>query len=65
MTTHTANHTLRFEMSLVPAAFVQRPLALHRATAPTAAQPDWLERLATWAERQPRHHHLGSWMLQR
>jgi hypothetical protein len=65
MTTHTANHTLRFETSLVRAAFVQRPLAPQRAPAKTAAQPDWLERLAAWAERQPMHHHLGSWMLQR
>lgn len=21
----------------------------------------WIDRLAAWADRQPRHHHLGRW----
>jgi len=30
----------------------------HRsATSPMS----WMERLATWADRQPQHHRLGSW----
>lgn len=31
----------------------------------SAAISQWLERLALWAERQPMHHHLGSYMLPR
>jgi hypothetical protein len=27
-----------------------------------AAAPGWLERLAQWAERQPPHHRLGSYL---
>jgi hypothetical protein len=38
-----------------PAA--SRPLPARRA----ATHRSWLDRLAAWAERQPRHHHLGRW----
>ena len=27
----------------------------------SAATADWMERLATWAKRQPVHHRMGSW----
>jgi hypothetical protein len=36
----------------------------HREVAlATIAAPGWLERLADWAERQPPHHRLGSYLL--
>jgi hypothetical protein len=28
----------------------------------SATAPGWLERLAQWAERQPQHHRLGSYL---
>lgn len=59
MNAHTAPHELR-----LPALSV----ALHlprRATAPPStadvAKPGWMDRLASWAERQPVHHRLGSY----
>ncbi len=57
MSTHTAPFgidlpSLRHALHLAPTA--RRPA---RAAAPTLP---WLERLAAWAERQPRHHHVGS-----
>jgi hypothetical protein len=63
MTTHIANLTLRFQMSPPRTVLVQRPQAVSRVPQTTAATPGWLDRLAAWSERQPMHHHLGSWML--
>jgi len=40
----------------------RRPSA-RRAAAPSApaTPPDWLSRLAAWAESQPAHRRLGCW----
>jgi hypothetical protein len=60
MNARTADHGLRFKTPGTPLAALRRP------TAPaTAARTDWMERLAAWAERQPNHHRLGSWLLMR
>ena len=40
------------------------PRALPEPAA-SLARPSWLARLATWAERQPMHHRLGSYTLGR
>ena len=64
MTTHTAEIGRHFDMPRATRALAQRFMPLDRQAA--AARPDWLTRLATWAERQPNHHRLGScWTLQR
>lgn len=41
--------------------FARRPAT--PVPAPTTAAPraGWMARLAAWAERQPLHHHAGSW----
>ena len=54
-------HTLRAALHLP-----QRPILLAspgpmKSSAPT----DWLERLAIWSERQPMHHHMGSYTQRR
>jgi hypothetical protein len=65
MTTHTADLGHRFDTAHAARALAQRFLPLDHASA-SAARPDWLTRLAAWAERQPNHHRLGScWTLQR
>lgn len=28
-----------------------------------AIRRGWIERLAAWADRQPRHHRLGTWTM--
>ena len=65
MTAHTANFGLRLDASRAAgsprAAFVPSS----RAPVVTDTATDWLTRLAAWAERQPQHHRLGSWLLQR
>jgi hypothetical protein len=58
MSTHTAHfgfglHGLRARLHMPPATRAGQ-------RAPAAPATPWLERLAAWAERQPRHHHLGS-----
>jgi hypothetical protein len=58
MTAHTADFGRRFDAPRAARAPAQRARPLD---APTASRPDWLTRLATWAERQPNHHRLGSW----
>ncbi len=32
------------------------------ASGRAVSQPGWLERLAAWADQQPSHRRLGSWM---
>jgi hypothetical protein len=39
------------------------PAALKRSALPRPAAAGWLERLAGWAERQPQHHRLGSYLV--
>lgn len=34
-----------------------------RSALPMPAAAGWLERLAGWAERQPQHHRLGSYLV--
>lgn len=41
-------------------AAAARCSATPAARAP-ARRLGWIERLAAWAERQPRHHQLGRW----
>jgi hypothetical protein len=65
MTTHTADFGLRFETSPTAAYRPARAMPMDRSASAAAARPDWLTRLALWAERQPQHHRLGSWTLHR
>ena len=62
MTAHSADFGRRFDTPRAARALTQRSLPLDAAT---ASRPDWLTRLAAWAERQPNHHRLGSWTLLR
>jgi hypothetical protein len=65
MTTHTAH--LGFHLDASHAARPMRPLFMPVSQTPVAqnVRVDWLTRLADWAERQPQHHRLGCWTLQR
>jgi hypothetical protein len=58
-------HVAHFGLSMRRVASLPLPQRmLTRALARPAAVgqgPDWLERLATWAEHQPVHHRLGSY----
>ena len=65
MTTHTANHGFHFKTLRAGLGVVTRPATQDPRRAETAARADWMERLAAWAERQPNHRRLGSWMLMR
>lgn len=56
MNTHTAPHRFSFDLPR-PAL---RPINLERVPALSVALASTLERLAAWAERQPLHHHMGS-----
>lgn len=66
MHSHTVRHgtslnTLRAVLHVPkPALPFTRP-----AQAACAPAPGWLERLARWAERQPVHHRMGSYLLRR
>lgn len=62
MTTHTAHYGFSFS-SL--SGVLHLPRWPQRATRPAERGLGWLERLALWAERQPVHHRLGSYMLRR
>ena len=66
MSTHTVHHGFSFSQLL---GALNGPRATVRPTAattlPSAERSDWLTRLATWAERQPAHHRLGSYMVHR
>ncbi|MCZ4315836.1 hypothetical protein O4H66_20750 [Comamonadaceae bacterium G21597-S1] len=62
MTTLAAPNSLGF----TPARSAQRR-ALN-ASSPVAAassRGSWIERLADWADRQPVHRRVGSWVLYR
>ena len=60
MNTRTADRGLHFNTPRAALDLQQR-----RASPAPATRTDWMERLAAWAERQPNHHRLGSWMLMR
>ena len=57
MNTRTVLHGFSFELPR-PAS---RPMPDARGAVKTAVPADWMERLASWAERQPAHHRMGSW----
>ena len=65
MTTRIADHGFHFKTLRTAFGLVQYPTAQDRPRAQTATLTDWMARLAAWAERQPNHHRLGSWMLMR
>jgi hypothetical protein len=65
MNARTADYGLRFPAAQVAQGLRQPSLPRARAAIETVARPDWIDRLAAWAERQPSHHRLGSWMLMR
>lgn len=50
---------LRGTLQLLPQ---RMPRAVAMAPAGRFSQPGWIERLAKWAERQPVHHRLGSYV---
>ncbi|MDP1735402.1 MAG: hypothetical protein Q8L44_13675 [Sulfuritalea sp.] len=41
--------------------FANRPATPVRVATTTVPRAGWMTRLAAWAERQPLHHHAGSW----
>lgn len=47
----------------LPAIVRTAPAPRRQPATPVAAAPrlGWIERLATWADRQPYHRRLGSW----
>jgi hypothetical protein len=62
MNTLTARHTLDLAAAPVAQRRVRSaPVAAVRA----AAHNSWIERLADWADRQPVHRRVGSWVLYR
>lgn len=40
----------------------RRATTTRQRLADGAVSPDWLDRLAVWAERQPMHHRMGSYL---
>jgi len=65
MTTRTADHGFHFKALRAAFGLVRHPATQDSARAKAASLEDWMERLAAWAERQPNHHRLGSWMQMR
>lgn len=66
MNTLTARHTLAF----APARSAERRTPSASASASVAAasrssRAGWIERLADWADRQPAHRRVGSWVSYR
>ena len=59
MSIHTAHPAFGFGALRQALHRPQRAAPAAPATAPLAQ--GWLERLATWAERQPMHHRMGSY----
>lgn len=57
MNIHTAPHGLDFPLPRV----ARQPAQQVRIAPLTAPRASLMERLAAWAERQPAHHHMGSW----
>jgi len=67
MSTHTIHHGFSFNQLL---GAVHGPRGAPARSVSTTQPPvldrtDWLTRLANWAERQPVHHRLGSYLLHR
>jgi hypothetical protein len=44
---------------------VSRAALIDESSGAAATAPGWLDRLARWADRQPPHHRLGSYLLRR
>jgi hypothetical protein len=65
MTTRTADHGFHFKTPRTAFGLAQYPVTQDRARTGAVNLTDWMARLAAWAERQPNHHRLGSWMLMR
>jgi hypothetical protein len=67
MTSHTAHYGFSFSSLSGVLHLPRRPQRElpSSTTWPAERSSDWLERLALWAERQPVHHRLGSYMLRR
>jgi hypothetical protein len=63
MSAHTVRHGFNLNPLRATLHLPQFP-ATRASRLPTQSgpAPGWLERLAGWAERQPTHHHLGSYM---
>ena len=51
--------TLQLTRPIAAIAVARRQPAV--AVCSPQGQRSWIERLAAWAERQPRHRHLGHW----
>ena len=64
MSTHIADYGFRIDTKRVAS-----PLPHYAASGNSARRaesipgPDWLDRLATWTERQPMHHRMGSYTV--
>jgi hypothetical protein len=57
MYVRTAPHALALG---VPRVAPRQASSIRPSTA-LALVNGWIERLAAWSDRQPMHHHLGSW----
>lgn len=63
MSTHIAHFGFGFNTLRAVLHLPQRPATLASPyPVKSAAGPGWVERLAIWAERQPMHHRIGSYM---
>ncbi len=62
MNTHTVHHGFSFSPLRAALHLPHFPLtrAAHLPAQP-GPSPGWLEQLASWAERQPMHHRMGSY----
>ena len=65
MTARAADHGFHFKTLRNAFELVHYPATRDRAHVEPASLTDWMARLAAWAERQPNHHRLGSWMQMR
>ena len=65
MTTLTARHSLGFAPSQHTHCRAPSTPATSAAVAGVSSRVGWIERLANWADRQPVHHRVGSWVLYR
>ncbi len=66
MHSHAAHHGLSFNTLRAALHLPRRALPFTGAPQVACAPPlGWLERLALWAERQPVHHRMGSYMRRR
>jgi hypothetical protein len=62
MSAHLAHSGLVLPRPARPSAGRQASPA-RRASPARATSFGWIERLALWAERQPQHHRLGSYLV--